>query len=85
MQGSPCPRAESLDCADMARPLRLAAALLLLALCAFFVWLGVVVGLRAFDDHADSQPWVYLAVGGSYVAFGALFAVGALLLFRSRR
>lgn len=69
----------------MARLLRLTAVLLLLALCAFLIWSGVVVGLRAFDDYTDSQPRVYLAAGGFYIALGALVAAGALLLFRWRR
>ena len=39
----------------MARPLRVTAALLLLALCAFLIWSGVVVGLRALEPHPDNQ------------------------------
>ena len=69
----------------MARLVRLAAALLLVVVCGFLIWSGVVVGLRAFDSHPDSQPWTYLAAGGIYITLGCVCGLGSMLLFRWRR
>ena len=66
----------------MARSLRLTIGLLLLALCAFLIWSGVVVGLRAFEPHADSGPALYLTAGAIWVALGVVCGAGSLVLFR---
>ena len=68
----------------MAGRLRIAFGLVLIAPGAFFIWLGVDVGSRAFAAHPDSGPALYLAFGGAYIALGVVCAVASLVLFRWR-
>ncbi len=69
----------------MTRLIRCVVATVLLALCGFLIWSGAVVGLRAFDSHADSQPWVYLTAGGVYITLACVCGLGSVLFFRWRR
>ena len=41
-------------------------AVMLLAAGAFLGWSAIVVGARAFEEHADSVPGVYLTAGAIY-------------------
>lgn len=68
----------------MARRLRIAAALILIAAFAFLAWSGVGVGLWAFELHRDNPPWVYLTFGGVYIALGVMCRLGSLLLLKHR-
>lgn len=59
---------------------RLAIALPLFVVAAFFLWFGGFVISNVFSDYKDSSDVTYLTIGGLSILIAGVFAAAALLM-----
>jgi len=64
---------------------KLAVAILLVAIAAFFALFGGLIISKIFAEYKDSPDSTYLTIGGASLAISALFATAALLMVSPTR